>query len=74
MTLYTIMPEDKVFEGYENFVPDYLEVDINGVTMQVEMVGGSQARIVRLLSNNANDYLNPAYTPGRVLEFQPFLK
>jgi hypothetical protein len=74
MTLYTIIPEEKVFEGYENYNPEYLEVDINGVAMQVEMVSGSQARIVRLLSCNANDYLNPSYTPGSMLEFQPSLK
>lgn len=74
MTIYSIIPDEKIFEGYENFVPEYLELSVNGISMQVEMVGGSRARIVRLLSCNANDYLNPAYTPGNLLEFQPAWK
>lgn len=71
MTLYTIIPEETVLQGYEEFVPNYLEIQLNGITMQVEMMNGHQAKIVRLLSCNANDYLNPAYSPGSVLEFQP---
>ncbi|MNU10860.1 hypothetical protein D3C72_2582700 [compost metagenome] len=63
-----------MLEGYDKYVPQYLEVSVNGINMQVEMVEGGQARVVRLLSCNANDYLNPAYSPGSLLEFQPYLK
>ncbi|MNP78457.1 hypothetical protein D3C76_1760780 [compost metagenome] len=51
-----------------------MEVQINGITMQVERLNASQAKIVRLYSGNAMDYMNPAYAPGNMLEFQPFFK
>ncbi|WP_438448280.1 YlzJ-like family protein [Gorillibacterium sp. sgz5001074] len=74
MTIHSIIPEETIFEGYDTFQPQYMELSLNGISMQVEMVEGGQARIVRLLSCDANDYLNPAYAPGNLLEFQPILK
>lgn len=71
MTLYTIMPEEVVWAGREEFNPVYLDMEINGVSMQVERLNGAQARVVRLYSSNVQDYLNPAYAPGSILEFQP---
>lgn len=74
MTHYSIIPEETVFAGYEEFAPDYLELVINGISMQVERLNGSQARIVRIYSCDASDYLNPAYAPGSMLEFEAAFK
>lgn len=71
MTLYTPVPLETVFEGMEEYKPQYMDIRINGIEMQVERVNGMQARVVRLLSGNPNDYLNPAYCPGAIIEFQP---
>ncbi|WP_281887547.1 YlzJ-like family protein [Paenibacillus sp. YYML68] len=73
MTHYTIMPLEAVFEGYDKLeeATPAMEVVINGVTMQVQPINTQQAAIVRLISCNAQDYLNPQYAPGRLIEFQP---
>jgi hypothetical protein len=68
MTLYTIMPFEKVFEGFAEYSPEYLELDVNGMTMQVEMISPNRAKIVRLFSPIPADYLNPNYSPGSLIE------
>lgn len=68
MTLYTVMPYEKVFEGFAEHSPEYLEMEVNGLAMQVEMVSARQAKIVRLFSPIPSDYLNPAYAPGSLIE------
>jgi hypothetical protein len=71
MTLYTILPLETVFAGMDKVEQEeYVEVSINGVTMQVKPINAQQASIVRLLSCNPQDYLNPQYSPGRIIEFQ----
>lgn len=74
MTLYSIIPEETVWEGRDSYEPSYMEVQINGITMQVERLNAYQAKIVRIYSGNSYDYMNPAYSPGSILEFQPFFK
>jgi hypothetical protein len=71
MTIYSIMPMETIFAGAETQTYDYVEITLNGVPMQVEMIGGNQAKIVRLLSCRPNDYLVEAYLPGSIIRFQP---
>jgi hypothetical protein len=71
MTIYSIMPMEVIFAGTETQTYDYYELTLNGVTMQVEKVGLNQAKIVRLLSFRADDYLNAAYLPGTIITFNP---
>jgi hypothetical protein len=42
--------------------------------MLVELVGINQAKIVRLLSCQPNDYLNEAYKPGAFIHFHSAFK
>ena len=64
--MYTVVPLEKVFEGIENIqAPE--EIIYNGVTMQVELLDRTQARIVRLISPNPSDYLNAEYAPGTII-------
>jgi hypothetical protein len=75
MIHYSIMPFESVMQGMDD--ADYaktVELVINGITMQVQQINTQQAAIVRLISCNPQDYLNPQYAPGRIIEFQPVLK
>jgi hypothetical protein len=70
MIIYTSMPLELVYEGFENFIPQHEEIVHNGVSMVVEPFGTHQSKIVRLLSCNPQDYLNPSYSPGSVIHFR----
>jgi len=72
MILYTPMPLEAVLEGIEN-VDDLQEIQLNGITMQVKVMDTGKAQIVRLISPNPQDYLNPSYAPGNYIQFQPKL-
>jgi hypothetical protein len=72
MTLHTIMPLEIVLNGVEQQREStIIEILVDGVTLEVEPLNATQAAIVRLRSGNPQDYLNPHYTPGRIIDFQP---
>jgi hypothetical protein len=71
MTIYSIMPMEVIFAGMDQQTYNFVEVTVGGILMQVEIVGVNQAKIVRLLSCRPEDYLNPAYTPGTMIFYQP---
>lgn len=75
MIHYTVLPLEAVLEGidHEDF-PRPIEIAVNGVAMEVQPINAQQATIVRLISCNPQDYLNPQYAPGRMIEFQPILQ
>nr|WP_236838552.1 YlzJ-like family protein [Caldalkalibacillus salinus] len=64
------MPLEHVFDGYDTFNPDYEEIVHQGVNMLIEPCGVYQGRIVRLLSTDPQDFLNPDYSPGQVIHFR----
>lgn len=70
MIMYTSMPLEWVFEGYDQFNPTYTEIVYDGVQMLIEPTGSFQGKIVRLLSCNPQDYLNPNYSPGTIIHFR----
>ncbi|WP_274361403.1 YlzJ-like family protein [Paenibacillus thermotolerans] len=70
MILYTPMPLEQIFQGIEDIAAPQ-EITLNGVTMQVEVLSASQARIVRLISPNPDDYMNESYAPGSIIQFTP---
>ena len=72
MIIYTLVPEEKVFEGIESYSPAFMDIQMNGIAMQVEMINSRRAKIVRLYSANPADYMNPLYAPGSIIEFRPF--
>jgi hypothetical protein len=71
MTIHSIIPLEVIFAGMEQQTFDYLDVIIEGVSMQVERVGVNQAKIIRLHSCRPVDFLNPAYAPGTIIFYQP---
>ncbi|MEK8130169.1 YlzJ-like family protein [Paenibacillus filicis] len=74
MTHYTVLPMDVVMDGFDApppAMPSPMEISVNGITMQVQPLNGSQAAIVRLIDCKLEDYLNPRLAPGQIIEFKP---
>ncbi|QIA26989.1 hypothetical protein DYI95_005165 [Thermaerobacter sp. PB12/4term] len=65
MLLYTVVPLHQVLEGWDAPRPEPVELQINGRTVLVEPDSPYGGRIVRLLSCDPKDFLDPAYQPGR---------
>jgi hypothetical protein len=68
MTFYTILPMEQVFEGAFNYAQAVQEITIQGVLMQVELLDGGQARVVRLLQCPLDKYLDASFSPGAILQ------
>lgn len=68
MVLYTIYPPEVVLQPAAENRPDLFSVDFEGRTFILELVDG-QARLVRLVSADPNDYLNPLWQPGTKVGF-----
>lgn len=74
MTLYTVMPEDVIWQNaIEQDMPSTMEINMGGLHMQVEPLSGNKAKIIRLLNCELADYLNPQYAPGSTISFVPVL-
>jgi hypothetical protein len=70
MIIYTTIPLELVFEGFDQYQPKFEEIEYQGVKLMIEPQGPYQAKIVRLLSSNPRDYLNPRYSPGNTIYFR----
>ncbi|MWV43488.1 hypothetical protein GRF59_07560 [Paenibacillus sp. HJL G12] len=70
MTLHTIMPLEAVWEKQRE-ADSSAEVRIQGVLMEVRPLDFHRVQIVRLLDGPLDSYLNPAYTPGQIIQFVP---
>lgn len=73
MILYTPLPLEYVLEGLEK-ERIYQEVEIDGVTMIVEKINEQESKIVKLISSNPFDYLNPSWQPGTIITSKMHLK
>jgi hypothetical protein len=70
MIFHTIIPPEYLFEQFCAAMPDLQTVDIGGLKMQVEMGKTGYGRVVRLFSTNPNDYLNPCFVPGSIVDLR----
>ncbi|MHB1125532.1 MAG: YlzJ-like family protein [Bacillota bacterium] len=70
MVLYTVMPMEMVLEGMDQ-QRDWVETEYEGIIMQVEPLKLGEARVVRIFSTDPQDFLNPRYQPGAVINFLP---
>lgn len=62
------MPLEIVLEGMDKKY-EYKEIITNGIKLIIEPTGINQGKIVRLLSSDPQDYLNPNFSPGRIITF-----
>lgn len=65
MILYTIVPTEEIFT--EPDPPQTFEVVRGEMRLLVSAAGGARATVVRVISSNPNDYLNPTLQPGEVI-------
>lgn len=71
MIHYSTLPMELIFQNEDPSAYENMEIQWNGLTMLVQPCGANEARIVRLISPNPYDYMNPAYAPGQILRFRP---
>jgi hypothetical protein len=71
MTIYTAMPLELVLDGIQNEPGPFVEVTVQGVTMQLTPVAPGIGKIVRLLSAPLDCYLLSEYSPGRTICYYP---
>jgi hypothetical protein len=72
MIIDSVIPIERIFENMENMECNYQETEVDGIQMVVEPTDRPyEAKIVRLLSPNPQDYLNPRFMPGQTIHFRP---
>lgn len=71
MIIYSPVPIEFIFEGYDQMKLNYREIQIENTTMVVDQISSSEGKIIRLISPNPQDYLNPKYQPGTMIQFNP---
>lgn len=67
VVLYTVVPLYEVLAGWDEPRPEPISVEMEGRTLLIEPESPYAGRIVRLISSNPNDFLDPAFQPGRRL-------
>ncbi|MGD9154129.1 MAG: YlzJ-like family protein [Bacillota bacterium] len=73
MLLYTVIPEEVIFavatetQGQPQTGPD-IEIKMGDVSLLGQPLGDGRVRITRIISSNSQDYLNPKWQPGMILE------
>lgn len=65
--LFTVVPLEDVLEGIEDDPVPTVEMAVGGVTMELELEEDFQAKIVRVISTDPRDYLNPSFQPGSTI-------
>ncbi|MFV9509794.1 YlzJ-like family protein [Tepidibacillus sp. LV47] len=73
MIHYSTVPLEFVFQGYDQMKINYKEIHHGHMTMVIEPVSEFEGKLIRLISPNPQDYLNPKYQPGTMLTFKPYL-
>lgn len=69
MVLYTPFPLEEVLKnGKEEQEAPYLQIPFSRGVIEVKLTSASTAEVVRLLSNDVNDYLHPKFQPGREIQ------
>jgi hypothetical protein len=65
--LYTPLPAEQVLEGSDKNI-NMKEINYKGVMMQVEVINERDYKIMRIISSDPNDYLNPELQPGKIIK------
>lgn len=72
MILYTVVPLERVLEGLTPWDKrTFREVSVDGVRLIVEETSPGRGRVVRLLSTDPKDFLDPRYQPDACVSLPP---
>ncbi len=69
MTLYTIMPLEQVLEGMQEERAPSLEIQHEGMLLQVEPIAPGAGKLIRIVQADLERYLDPAYSPGTLIHY-----
>ena len=71
MILYTIIPPEIIFDEPDSQKEEEQQSDVEikrgGLSLMVQPLPGGQAKVTRIISTNAQDYLNPQLQPGTIM-------
>ena len=69
MILYTTIPLEEIFKEKEK-KEEYIQIPYGRGIIEVELISASRAKIVRLISHDLNDYLQPQLQPGTEIKLK----
>jgi hypothetical protein len=72
MILYTILPEELIFgdaeiDGNQSSEAAPVEIEQGGVRLMVRPLAGGRTEVVRIISTDPQDFMNPQWQPGTIL-------
>lgn len=68
MIIYSPLPTEQILDGWDRQETP-VEMRAGGRVMEVMPAGEGQVRIVRLISPDPQDYLNPQWAPGQMVSW-----
>ncbi|NLA10880.1 MAG: hypothetical protein GX883_01990 [Firmicutes bacterium] len=71
MIYYAAFPPELVFEGQASYQPQYRRIPFSRGQIIAETIAPGSLRIVGLISSDVQDYLQPQFQPGRIIELLP---
>ena len=71
MIHHAALPLELIFEGCDRYRPEYLRIPFHRGALVVEPLSPAGARIIQLISSDPQDYLNPLFQPGRIIDLFP---
>ncbi|MDI3534146.1 MAG: hypothetical protein PWQ82_511 [Thermosediminibacterales bacterium] len=70
MVHYAAIPEELIFGQFnQNKAKSQKEIFYQGIRMIVEPINFREAKIIKILSSDPQDYINPLFQPGAVIKF-----
>ncbi|BBH20811.1 hypothetical protein Back11_21560 [Paenibacillus baekrokdamisoli] len=69
MTIYTCMPLELVFDGFNEQPGPYLDITVGEIRMQIEPLSPGIGKIVRLMDCPLDAYLRPELFPGSIIAY-----
>jgi len=69
LILYTPLPLEIVMKDAD-YKPSYLQIPFSRGFIEVELISPVSAKVVRILSNDLNDYLQPHLQPGSEIKLR----
>lgn len=68
MLIHSVMPPQLTIEGL-GAASQSLEKVIDGTKVTVEPAGENTVRVIRIISTNPQDFLNPRLQPGSLIPY-----
>ncbi|MGM0409604.1 MAG: YlzJ-like family protein [Bacillota bacterium] len=69
MINYSIYSSSYIFSEWENFNPEYKEIQLNDNLSLIVEKNNDNYKVIRIISSNPNDYLNSSIAPGKSYNF-----